>query len=175
MIIRLTTIDLQSQAREFSYQSNSIESGFDIVSQIAAQNTTLIKVELVDQGHYMPLPIEVFDGDSLAIPIRKLEQEWTYLLEQSLQTKKQSTSREFLNWSRQQVHRYEKYILDINQMIDVFIKLTQETENVFSFREPSLRKADHFRSMLERYELKRTRISAAYELAVERVNSLVDQ
>jgi len=175
VIISLTAIDRQGQTREFAYHPDRIELGFDVVSLIATQNTTLIKVELIDQGHYMPLPIEVFDGASLATPIQKLEQEWTYLLEQPLQTTKQPNREEFLNWSCQQVYRYEKYIMDLNQMIDVFTKLIQETENVFSFREPSSRKADHFRRMLERYELKRTRASAAYEIAVERINTLVDQ
>lgn len=174
MIILLTAIDSQSQVREFFYQPNSIELGFDIVSQIAAQDTTLINVELIDKGHHMPLPIEVFDGAPLAIPIQKLEQEWAFLLEQPLQTIKQLGSKDFLQWARQQVYRHEKYVMDINQTIDVFTKLIQETEDFFSFREPSWRKADHFRRMLKRYELKRTRASAVYELAIKRVNTLAD-
>ena len=174
-VIILTAIDPQGRTREFFYQPHRIELGFDVVSQLAAQGTTLIDVQLVDQGIYMPLPIEAFDGTPLAAPIEELERDWTRLLEQPPQTIKRPTNQEFLNWAHQQVFRCEQNIRGIDQLIDVFTKLIQEREHFFSFREPRLRQTEHFRFMLNRYKLKRIKASTAYELAVKRINTLMHE
>ncbi|RYE23019.1 MAG: hypothetical protein EOP45_07380 [Sphingobacteriaceae bacterium] len=80
LLLLITSADSSGEVRDFAYGTDRLELGFEFISKLVRQGTTLIKVKLFDEGHYISLPLEVFDGSSIAEPIQELEKEWRCLL-----------------------------------------------------------------------------------------------
>lgn len=86
MIIRLTSVDSQNQLRDFSFQVERLEQGFDILNQLAANKEKLIAAQLVDKRFVISLPIESLHGGSVHGQMEDLKRKRKSTLENSLLT-----------------------------------------------------------------------------------------
>jgi len=80
MFLTFTAIDKFGQIRNFSWWFDSLEFALDVMSSLSARGKRLIKAEILDNGHSMPLPVDGFDGKPFSTPIKQLEKEWQQLL-----------------------------------------------------------------------------------------------
>ena len=80
MVIVITARNTHAEIQNFVCQLNNLEIGLDVVSLIAGRGNQLLEAVLIDQGTTMPLPLEVFDGQSFSEPIQQLEREWQLIL-----------------------------------------------------------------------------------------------
>lgn len=77
-------MDNEGQFRPFSSQLSTLEETFDVLSEFVRTGGIVVHVHLLDNGLRTPLPSEAFDGEPIASHIRKLEVEWTTLLNESV-------------------------------------------------------------------------------------------
>ncbi len=80
----ITATKDQGELREFNFQLNKLEDGFDILSRLVAAGETLLEVSLLEENRITPLPVQAFDGASLGDVIGQLEIEWEAILQGSL-------------------------------------------------------------------------------------------
>lgn len=79
-VFSITVLDQQGQQRNFLCQLEQIEIGFDVLSTIVSQGSTLLEANLIEGGIITPLPLDAFDGTSYVNAIQNLEQEWLLAL-----------------------------------------------------------------------------------------------
>lgn len=80
IVFSITVLDQQGQQRNFLCQLERIEVGFDVLSSIVSQGSTLLEANLIEGGTVTPLPLDAFDGTSYVNAIQGLEQEWLLAL-----------------------------------------------------------------------------------------------
>jgi hypothetical protein len=80
MLLFLTTIDRESQFRDFRCWLTSLENVFDFLSYISSTGETIIQAEIVDNDQRIQLPPQAFDGAPFSASILQLESEWQQIL-----------------------------------------------------------------------------------------------
>jgi hypothetical protein len=78
----LTAVDRQGELREFTCQLPDIDSGFDVLSELAATGNILVEARLFEEDSWTPLPPEAFDGQPISPRIRELQKDWQLILNQ---------------------------------------------------------------------------------------------
>lgn len=80
MFLTFTAIDEFGQIRDFSWWFASLEFALDVMSSLSVKGKQIVKAELIDNDHSIPLPVDGFDGKLFSTPIKQLESEWQRLL-----------------------------------------------------------------------------------------------
>jgi hypothetical protein len=150
MIFRLTTLDQQGETREFYYQQDTLEDGFEALNMIAAKGGVLTKAVVFDGAHTIELPIDAFDGQPVSPMITALEQEWRKLL---LEPINPSAYRQWaLDQMNQRISVHETVMLMLEQAIDETQQRLSRIQ-VDVLREPYRSKIIHQLTLnLERYQ-----------------------
>ncbi|GAB4025393.1 hypothetical protein [Spirosoma koreense] len=90
VLLEVTIVHPLEALRKFSIYA-SLETGLEQVNRLVARGEALRQVQLMDQGRYLNLPLEAFDGQSLAGPLRQLQAQWQALLRPLEASKSSST------------------------------------------------------------------------------------
>lgn len=80
MLLYFTSIDKQANFRECSWWFNTLEAAFDALNAVSAKGNHIIRAELIDEEKRTALPVDAFDGDSVSMSIKSLENEWQQIL-----------------------------------------------------------------------------------------------
>lgn len=78
--IALETISYGQEPRDFLLILNTFEEALDAINLIAKNCSSIEEAYLIENGKWLKLPIEIFDGKSFSGPIAELEEEWLQLL-----------------------------------------------------------------------------------------------
>jgi hypothetical protein len=84
MILFFTEIDKVGQYRDHAWWFSNMEFAFNVLSSLSLKGRQILKAELIDNDHHLPLPLEAFDGQTFSTPLQQLESEWQHLLGKSV-------------------------------------------------------------------------------------------
>ncbi|MDB5240667.1 MAG: hypothetical protein JWP57_1292 [Spirosoma sp.] len=84
MVLLLTAFDKKAQFRQFTCHINTLEGALDTLSAITATGDILMEAHLLDEGKWTMLPVAVFDGQMLTIPLLDLQRQWQQVLVEPL-------------------------------------------------------------------------------------------
>ncbi|GAB3013050.1 hypothetical protein [Spirosoma pulveris] len=84
MLFTFSTINADTQIRNYSWWFNNLEFAFDAVSLLTLKGCQIITIELHDDEQRIQLAAEAFDGNLISDHIKALENEWIELLNESI-------------------------------------------------------------------------------------------
>lgn len=80
VIVSFLAVSLDGQRQQQTFWADSAESCFKTLTELTKMGWHLLYADLVCGSYQIMLPVEVFDGEEMDIPIKKLQQEWENLL-----------------------------------------------------------------------------------------------
>jgi hypothetical protein len=80
MMFALLVTNEKGEGRTFSFQPDTLEQGFEFISELVAKGNCLHQVRLIDKDSQTILPEAAFDGASFVSVVRQLEVEWGAIL-----------------------------------------------------------------------------------------------
>lgn len=131
MMFRLEAIDIHQEIRQFLYQVNRLETGFEFLNHIVDRGNILISVDLIEDDHRMSLPIEAFDGFSFLPVLRQLELEWVSILAKPLRP---ILDVEGTFWYQRQLRFYGQKITKLELMISNVNKHCENSEAAYKVK-----------------------------------------
>ena len=168
MVLLLVVTESIVQRREFLCQLNTLETGFEFLSELVAQGYILLEAYLIEQGKFTSLPIEAFDGSPFQEPIEQLENQWTALLE-TVKTETIGISLRTNSIEAQKLAFYEKLVVALEGRItQVYQFLTRQQsligyhgENAFSDRYQILLN-DYQRQLNKAWQIRQQLLDCVY-------------
>ncbi|MBD2755258.1 hypothetical protein [Spirosoma validum] len=149
MYLRLNVIDSNQEKRQFIFQFENLEIGFDIVNRIKKQGDILISADLIDDYQRTSLPVEAFDGVSFLAELKQLELEWISILAKSFPIRLR-LDLEATHWYRKKLSFYEQSIVRLELMISDVNSRCEHQE--IPFRTKSEVVFNRYQSIVRRYE-----------------------
>jgi hypothetical protein len=98
IMLHLSVITHEAEARNFSCQIKDIESGFDLLCTFVERGETLVNASLIDATGRIQLPVEAFDEHSMSESIRQLTNQWEGLLK--------ADSKRPVQWNSSELKKY---------------------------------------------------------------------
>lgn len=80
MILSLKSMQPGGDCQYFFCNIDDLESGFEVLSMLAAQGDLVLEAHIMDETTRLDLPAHIFDGKPFRSPIRRLEKQWTRIL-----------------------------------------------------------------------------------------------
>ncbi len=158
MVFLLTAIDDLGEVRDFTCHLDTLERGFDLLSNIATMGHTLVKAQVMDEYHLTNLPTEAFDGSSFSAAMEELKNEWNAILHEPM-PRVAYTIQERIAHAQRQLDYYENRIVSYELLITKLVALLERSLKMKSTRDGASAINSHYESTIERY---RTQLVKSY-------------
>lgn len=149
MYFTLNVIDRNQDARQFFFQIDELEMGFEFLNHIVDKGAILISVDLIDNDQCTSLPVKAFDGISFLPELEKLKNEWVSILAKPLQLKVPMDLK-ITHLYKEKLNFYEQRIISLELMISDINRHCAQTEAPFRTKNEVV--SNRYQSVLRRYE-----------------------
>lgn len=167
MVLFITAINRQAQARQFSYHTGELEKALDLLSSIIELGDTLLKVQIADEDGLLELPLEAFDKEPFSDAIHQLKIEWERILAQPVSPQLVPVLADDLNQRVQKLHQNQE--ASLRATIDRIQDLIEHTEESLREGTRKARLVTHYQVMIDRYRHSLDKLQECYMITLHRL------
>jgi hypothetical protein len=82
MVLAFTALDKFGHQEKYSWSIEFLECALDTLSSLTPKGRRTLQADCIEDEHRVRIPVEIFSGACLSVPMKQLEDQWQFILSQ---------------------------------------------------------------------------------------------
>ena len=167
MVLFFTALHEKKKIKIFSFKSDTLELGLDLINIVSARGDAILSAHIVDENGATEIPLDVFDGMSFSAPMQALEKQWKKLLKKPAKPALSQFTQEHIGLLRRKIQIHTCMIASLDSTITRLKALLDKANKA-----GSTRILDHYTALIHKYQQDVAKAKSNQKLSVDKLHLL---